>query len=91
MSVFILWPNESVEKVAFLKIASSAGSKIGNHFLSPKVFPTPGATPKSLTKMQTKSILYYDCLALSTFSRLNAKAQREPDLSAIRWSDLLSQ
>jgi hypothetical protein len=32
-------PNEPVEKVTFLKTASSAGSKIGNdHFLSSRVF-----------------------------------------------------
>ncbi len=30
--------NEPVEKVTFLKSASSAGSKIGNCFLSSKVF-----------------------------------------------------
>jgi hypothetical protein len=31
-------PNEPVEKVTFLKTASSAGSKIENYFLSSKVF-----------------------------------------------------
>jgi hypothetical protein len=31
-------PNEPVEKVTFLKSASSAGSKITNYCLSPKVF-----------------------------------------------------
>jgi hypothetical protein len=35
--------NEPVEKVTFLKTASSAGSKIGNYFLSPKVFTILGA------------------------------------------------
>jgi len=35
-------PNEPVEKVTFLKNASSAGSKIGNCFLSSKVFTTRG-------------------------------------------------
>jgi hypothetical protein len=30
-------PDEPVEKVTFLKTASSAGSKIGNYFLPPKV------------------------------------------------------
>jgi hypothetical protein len=30
-------PNEPVEKVTFLKTASSAGSKIGNYFLSLKM------------------------------------------------------
>jgi hypothetical protein len=34
--------NEPVEKVTFLKSASSAGSKIGNYFLSSKVFPILG-------------------------------------------------
>jgi hypothetical protein len=34
--------NEPVEKVAFLKTASSAGSKIGNYFLSSKVFAILG-------------------------------------------------
>jgi hypothetical protein len=32
-------PNEPVEKVTFLKNASSAESKIGNYFLSSKVLP----------------------------------------------------
>jgi len=36
------WPNEPVEKVTFLKTASSAGSKIENYFLSSKVFPILG-------------------------------------------------
>jgi hypothetical protein len=37
LSVFA--PNEPVEKVTFLKTASSAGSKIGNdHFFSSRVF-----------------------------------------------------
>jgi len=40
---FSYWPNEPVEKVTFLKTASSAGSKIGNYFLSSKVFPILGA------------------------------------------------
>jgi GTPase involved in cell partitioning and DNA repair len=31
-------PNEPVGKVTFLKTVSSAGSKIGNYFLPPKVF-----------------------------------------------------
>jgi hypothetical protein len=31
-------PNEAVEKLTFLRIASSAGSKIGNYFLSLKGF-----------------------------------------------------
>jgi len=35
--------NEPVEKVTFLKTASSAGSKIGNYFLSSKVFTILGA------------------------------------------------
>jgi hypothetical protein len=35
--------NEPVEKVTFLKTASSAGSKIGNYFLSSKVFAILGA------------------------------------------------
>jgi len=44
MSRFILCPpNEPVEKVTFLKTASSAGSKIGNYFLSSKVFTIFGA------------------------------------------------
>jgi hypothetical protein len=34
--------NEPVEKVTFLKTASSAGSKIENCFLSSKVFPILG-------------------------------------------------
>jgi hypothetical protein len=59
--------NKSVEKVSSLKNVSSAESKIGSYFVSSKVFPTPGATPKPLTKMETISILYYDCLTLSTF------------------------
>ena len=33
-----LMPNEPVEKVSFAKTASSAGSKIGNYFLSLMVF-----------------------------------------------------
>ena len=32
-----------------------------------KVFTTPGATPNPLTTMATISILYYDCLTVSTF------------------------
>jgi hypothetical protein len=36
-------PNEPVEKVIFLKTASSAGPKIGNYFLSSKVFTVLGA------------------------------------------------
>ena len=35
-------PNEPVEKVTFLKTASSAGSKIENYFLPSKVFPILG-------------------------------------------------
>jgi len=35
-------PNEAVEKVTFLKTASSAGSKIGNYVLSSKVFTILG-------------------------------------------------
>jgi hypothetical protein len=31
-------PNEPVEKVTFFKTAFSAGSEIGNHFLSLKYF-----------------------------------------------------
>jgi len=31
-------PNEPVEKVSFLKTASSAGLKIGNYFLPSKVY-----------------------------------------------------
>jgi hypothetical protein len=58
--------NEPVEKVTFLKTASSAGSKIESYFLPLKVLTTHGATPKPLTKMETISILYYDCLTLST-------------------------
>jgi hypothetical protein len=34
--------NEPVEKVSFLKTASSAGSKIGNYFLPSKVFTILG-------------------------------------------------
>jgi len=34
--------NEPVEKVTFLKTASSAGSKIGNYFLPSKVFTILG-------------------------------------------------
>ena len=60
-----LAPNEPVVKVAFLKTASSAGSKIESYFLPLKVLTTPGTTPKPLTKMETISILYYDCLTLS--------------------------
>jgi len=40
--VFISPPNEPVEKVTFLKTASSAGSKIGNYFLPSKVFTILG-------------------------------------------------
>jgi hypothetical protein len=42
--IFILpcLPNEPVEKVTFLKTGSSAGSKIGNYFLSSKVFTILG-------------------------------------------------
>jgi hypothetical protein len=36
-------PFEPVEKAAFLKTASSAGSKIGNYFLPSKVFTILGA------------------------------------------------
>jgi hypothetical protein len=36
-------PYEPVEKVAFLKTASSAGSKIGNYFLLSKVLAILGA------------------------------------------------
>jgi hypothetical protein len=39
----LLLPNEPVEKVTFLKNASSAESKMGNYFLSSKVFPILGA------------------------------------------------
>jgi hypothetical protein len=40
--------NEAVEKVTFLKTASSPESKIGNYFLSSKVFAILGArTPFS--------------------------------------------
>jgi hypothetical protein len=60
--------NESVGKVSFLKNVPSAESKLRNYFLPSKVIPTPGATPMPLTKMETISILYYDCLTLSTFS-----------------------
>jgi len=60
--------NEPVEKVSFLKSAPSAESKIENYFLPSKVIPTSGATPKPLTKTETISILYYDCLTLSTSS-----------------------
>jgi hypothetical protein len=35
--------NEPVEKVTYLKTTSSAGSKIGNYFLSSKVFMIPAA------------------------------------------------
>jgi hypothetical protein len=35
--------NEPVEKVTFLKTASSAGSKIGSYFLPSKVFAILGA------------------------------------------------
>ena len=35
--------NESLEKVTFLKTGSSAGSRIGNYFLSSKVFTILGA------------------------------------------------
>jgi len=57
--------NEPLEKVSVLKRVSSAGSKMVSNFLSSKGFPTRGATPKPSTKMQTISILYYDCLTLS--------------------------
>jgi GTPase involved in cell partitioning and DNA repair len=36
------WANESVEKVTFLKNASSAESKIGNYDFSSKVFTILG-------------------------------------------------
>jgi len=65
ITVFLL-AYEPVEKVTFLKTVSSAGLKIGNYFLSSKVFTTPGATPKPLSKMETISTLYYDCLTLLT-------------------------
>ena len=42
MSFFVVL-NEPVETVTFLKTASSAGSKIGNYFLSLKVFAILGA------------------------------------------------
>jgi len=35
-------PNEPVEKVTFLKTASSVGSKIGSYFLPSKVFTILG-------------------------------------------------
>jgi len=60
-------PNEPVEKVTFLKSAFSARSKIEIYFLSSKVFMILGATPKSLTKIETILILYYDCLTLRAF------------------------
>jgi len=71
--------NEPVEKVSFLKRTRSAESKIGSYFLSSKVFTTPGATPKPLAKMETISILYYDCLTLSSFSWM-------PLLALLPWS-----
>jgi len=37
------WSNEPVEKVTFLKSASSAGPKVGNCFLPSKVFTIRGA------------------------------------------------
>jgi hypothetical protein len=37
-------PNEPVEKITFLKSASSVGAKTGNYFLSSKVFTILGAT-----------------------------------------------
>ncbi len=40
---FIFLTNEPVEKVTFLKSASSAGSKIENYFLSSKGFTILGA------------------------------------------------
>jgi hypothetical protein len=39
----VLRANEPVEKVTFLKTASSAGSKIGSYFLPSKVFAILGA------------------------------------------------
>jgi GTPase involved in cell partitioning and DNA repair len=42
IKVFIVWGNESVEKVTFLKNASSAESKIGNYDFSSKVFTILG-------------------------------------------------
>jgi len=40
--IFFFTSNEPVEKFTFLKIASSAGSKIGNYFLPSKVFTILG-------------------------------------------------
>jgi hypothetical protein len=39
----ITLPNEPIGEVTFLKNASSAGSKIGNYFLSSKVLTILGA------------------------------------------------
>jgi hypothetical protein len=43
MIILSLSHNEPVEKVSFLKSTPSAGSKIGNYFLSSKVFTILGA------------------------------------------------
>jgi len=43
IKVFIVWGNEPVEKVSFLKRTPSAGSKIGNYDFSSKVFTILGA------------------------------------------------
>jgi hypothetical protein len=62
-------PNEPVEKVTFLKTASSAGSKIRNYFLSSKVLAIFSATLLNL-KGSGLAIIHFHIRSTHFIARL---------------------